>query len=153
MLGRQARDISWDMLRVVLDTNIVVTALRSKGGASNALLREIAHGQLRALITPTLFLEYEAVLKRPEQRLVHGLGLAAIDSFLAAMASASEAVEVSFRWRPQLADTNDEMVLEAAVNGRADALVTHNVKDFVKAAPRFGLRVLRPGEMLKEMRS
>ena len=69
------------------------------------------------------------------------------------LASAGEAVEVSFQWRPQLADTNDEMVLEAAVNGRADALVTHNVKDFAIAAPRFGLCVLRPGDLLKEMRS
>ena len=58
-----------------------------------------------------------------------------------------------FQWRPQLADANDEMVLEAAVNGRADGIVTHNVKDFAIAAPRFGVRVLRPGELLQEMRS
>jgi predicted nucleic acid-binding protein len=76
-----------------------------------------------------------------------------IDSFLAALASACEAVEVSFQWRPQLSDPNDEMVLETAVNGRADALITHNVRDFAKGAARFGLRVLRPGEMLKELRS
>ncbi len=141
------------MLRVVLDTNIIVTALRSSRGASNAVLRELAQGRLRALVTSALFLEYEAVLKRSEQRLVHGLDLPSIDRLLAALASASEPVEVSFRWRPQLADANDEMVLEAAVNGRANALVTHNVKDFAKAAPRFGLRVLRPGELLKEMQS
>ena len=117
------------------------------------MLREVAYGRLTPLVTPALFLEYEAVLKRAEQRLVHGLSLGEIDRFLAALASASEAVEVSFQWRPQLADANDEMVLEAAVNGHADALVTHNVKDFAKAAPRFGLRVLRPGELLKEIRS
>ncbi|MEO5597922.1 MAG: putative toxin-antitoxin system toxin component, PIN family [Novosphingobium sp.] len=141
------------MLRVVLDTDVVVTALRSLTGGSNAVLREVAHGRLVTLVTPALFLEYEAVLKRAEQRLVHGLSLDAIDRFLAAFASASEAVEVSFQWRPQLTDTNDEMVLEAAVNGRADVLVTHNVKDFAKGAARFGLRVLRPGELLKELRS
>ena len=141
------------MLRFVLDTDVVVTALRSITGGSNAVLREVAYGRLTPLVTPALFLEYEAVLKRAEQRLVHGLSLGEIDRFLAALASASEAVEVSFQWRPQLADANDEMVLEAAVNGHADALVTHNVKDFAKAAPRFGLRVLRPGELLKEIRS
>ena len=141
------------MLRLVLDTDVVVTALRSISGGSNAVLREVAYGRLTPLVTPALFLEYEAVLKRAEQRLVHGLSLGEIDRFLAALASASEAVEVSFQWRPQLADANDEMVLEAAVNGHADALVTHNVKDFAKAAPRFGLRVLRPGELLKEIRS
>jgi hypothetical protein len=64
------------------------------------------------LVTPALFLEYEAVLKRPEQRLAHGLGLKAIDRFLAALACACEPVEVSFQWRPQLTDPNDEMVLK-----------------------------------------
>ncbi len=141
------------MFRVVLDTNIIVTALRSATAGSNAVLREAAHGRLTPLVTPALFLEYEAVLKRPEQRLAHGLGLMDIDRFLAALASACEPVDVSFQWRPQLPDPNDEMVLEAAVNGRADALVTHNVRDFTKGAARFGLRILRPGELLKELRS
>ena len=150
---RLKSDISWDMLRVVLDTDVIVTALRSATGGSNAVLREVAHGRLTPLVTPALFLEYEAVLKRPEQRLVHGLGLREIDRFLSGLAAASEAVEVSFQWRPQLRDANDEMVLEAAVNGRAGALVTHNVRDFAKGAERFGLRVLRPGELLKELRS
>ena len=141
------------MHRVVLDTDIIVTALRSATGGSNAVLREAAHGRITPLVTPALFLEYEAVLKRPEQRLVHGLGLRDIDRFLSALAAACEAVEVSFQWRPQLSDANDEMVLETAVNGQADALITHNVRDFVKGAERFGLRVLRPGEFLKELRS
>ena len=141
------------MYRVVLDTDIIVTALRSATGGSNAVLREAAYGRITPLVTPALFLEYEAVLKRPEQRLVHGLGLRDIDRFLSALAAACEAVEVSFQWRPQLSDANDEMVLETAVNGQADALITHNVRDFAKGAERFGLRVLRPGEFLKELRS
>jgi putative PIN family toxin of toxin-antitoxin system len=148
-----ACDISRDMPRVVLDTDIIVAALRSASGGSNAVLREVAHGRLTPLVTPALFLEYEGVLKRPEQRLAHGLGLSEIDRFLAALASACTAVEVNFQWRPQLTDPNDEMVLEAAVNGRADALITHNVRDFAKGAARFGLRVLRPGELLKELRT
>jgi predicted nucleic acid-binding protein len=69
---------------------------------------------------------------------------------LAALASAAEPVEVHFRWRPQLPDPADELVLEAAVNGRADALITHNVRDFVTAAKRFRLRVLTPGDYLRE---
>jgi putative PIN family toxin of toxin-antitoxin system len=141
------------MLRVVLDTDVIVAALRSASGGSNAVLREAAHARITPLVTPALFLEYEAVLKRPEQRLVHGLGLRDIDRFLAALASGCEPVEVSFQWRPQLADPNDEMVLEAAVNGRADALITHNARHFEKGATIFGLRVLRPGELLKELRS
>ncbi|MBA2920766.1 putative toxin-antitoxin system toxin component, PIN family [Sphingomonas sp. MAH-20] len=141
------------MLKIVLDTDIIVTALRSATGGSNAVLREAALGRVTPLVTPALFLEYEAVLKRPEQRLAHALGLTEIDRFLAALASACEPVEVSFQWRPQLSDPNDEMVLEAAVNGRADALITHNVRDFARGAERFGLRVLKPGELLKELPS
>ncbi|MFZ2104128.1 MAG: PIN domain-containing protein [Roseiarcus sp.] len=84
-------------------------------------------------------------------RQTHGFQLDEIDQFLAALASACEVVDVRFQWRPQLNDTNDEMVLEAAVNGRADALVTRNVRDFRNAGRRFGLRVLLPGELLREL--
>ena len=140
------------MFRVVLDTDVVVAALRSVTGGSNAVLRELASGRLVALVTPALFLEYEAVLKRPEQRLVHGLSLAEVDQFLEALASACVAVEVNFRWRPQLSDADDEMVLEAAVNGGAHALITHNLKDFVRAAATFDLRIMQPGQLLKELR-
>jgi len=135
----------------VLDTSVIVAALRSRGGASNALLRRVAAGRVVPLLTPVLFLEYEAVLKRPEQRLAHGLSAEAVDRFLAALASAAEPVEVRFRWRPQLADPGDEMVLEAAVNGRAEALVTHNIRDFRAAAARFGLAVVAPGDWLREI--
>lgn len=117
------------------------------------MLRAAAEERIGLLATPALFLEYEAVLKRSEQRAAHDLSLTEIDQFLAALASACRPVEVSFQWRPQLSDPNDELVLEAAINGRADALVTHNVRDFATAAARFGLRVMRPGELLKELRS
>ena len=69
-----------------------------------------------------------------------------------AFASAAEAVSVRFQWRPQLSDPGDEMVLEAAVNGRAATLVTHNFRDFAVPALKFGLRVLRPGQFLEEMK-
>ncbi len=141
------------MNRIVLDTSVIATALRSASGAGNALLRLVAQQKVIPLVTPALFLEYEDVLKRPEQRLVTGLDGDEIDRFLAALASACEPVEVQFQWRPQLRDAGDEMVLETAINGRANALVTYNVRDFLPAASRFGLRVLRPGELLKEIRS
>ncbi|MHB1642299.1 MAG: putative toxin-antitoxin system toxin component, PIN family [Acidithiobacillus sp.] len=141
------------MLRIILDTSVVATALRSASGAGNAVLRLVALQKLQPLVSPALFLEYEEVLKRPEQRLVTGLSIADIDQFLSAFASACEPVETHFQWRPQLRDAGDEMVLEAAVNGRADALVTYNIRDFLQAAGRFGLRVLLPGELLTEVRS
>ena len=95
-----------------------------------------------------MFLEYEDALKRPEHREAAGLTPDQVDRVLAALASAMEPVEVHFVWRPQLDDPGDELVLEAAVNGRADGLVTHNVRDFARVAPRFGLEVVRPGALL-----
>ena len=141
------------MLRVVLDTSVIAAALRSASGAGNVFLRLVAQQKLIPLVTSALFLEYEDVLKRPEQRLVTGLNLEAVDRFLAALASACEPVDVRFQWRPQLRDAGDEMVLETAINGKADALVSYNIRDFLPAANRFGLRVVRPGECLQEMRS
>jgi putative PIN family toxin of toxin-antitoxin system len=140
-------------MRVVLDTAVIVSAVRSRRGASNALLVLVAEQALKPLVTTALFLEYEDVLRRAEQRLATGMSEADVGGFLAAFASAAEAVEVHFQWRPQLSDPADEMVLEAAINGRADALVTHNVADFSVAAARFGLRVLVPAEVLRELKS
>ena len=139
-------------MRAVLDTSVIVAAFRSRSGASNLLLRAVANGSLRPLVTTALFLEYEDVLLRPEQRLATGMSAADVEAALAAFASAAEPVEVHFRWRPQLADPSDELVLEAAVNGTADFLVTHNVRDFGLAAKRFELRVITPQQCLKEMR-
>jgi putative PIN family toxin of toxin-antitoxin system len=136
------------MKRAVLDTNLLTAGLRSRRGASFAVLELLAEGRFRALVTTALFLEYEAVLKRPVQREVHGLRLGEVDGFLAGLAAMLEPVDVRFTWRPQLSDPNDEMVLEAAVNGQADALVTHNIRDFATAT-RFGVLVVRPADFLR----
>ena len=109
------------------------------------------YGRLVPLATPALFIEYEDVLKRPQQREASGLSLADVDAALTALAALMEPVEVRFTWRPQLADPGDEMVLDAAVNGQADALVTHNVAHFASAAPRFGLPLLHTGELLERI--
>jgi len=141
------------MKRIVVDTSVIVTALRSNAGAAYQLLRSVQFRRLTPLITPPLFLEYEDVLKRPDQRQVSGLSLADVDGFLGALAALAEPVEVHLRWRPQLRDPGDELVFEAAINGRADALVTYNIRDFSDAAPRFGIRLMRPAELLQEMTS
>jgi putative PIN family toxin of toxin-antitoxin system len=135
----------------VLDSSVVISAFRSRRGASNRLLVLAEEGRIVPLATPALFLEYEDVLKRPEQRKVSGLSVAELDTALAALAALMEPIHVRFTWRPQLADPDDEMVLEAAVNGRADALVTHNITDFTLAAPKFGLVLLRPSELLERI--
>lgn len=116
-------------------------------------MRPVAEGRIRLLATPPLFLEYEDVLKRPEHRLAHGLTPFEIDEFLAELAALIEPVEVHFQWRPQTRDPNDEMVLEAAINSRADAVVTYNVADFAEAGERFEIAILRPPELLKMVKS
>jgi predicted nucleic acid-binding protein len=112
----------------------------------------VADRLLVPLLTPALFLQYEDVLKRPEQLRASRLTPAQVEQILAALASAAEPVTIRYSWRPQLPDPTDELVLEAAINGRADALVTHNVRHFAQAAARFGLRLARPIEVLEEIR-
>lgn len=137
---------------MVLDTSVLVAGLRTRLGAGNAVLRLVATRKVTLLATPPLFLEYEDVLKLPEHRLVHGLRPEEIDEFLAELAALIEPVEVHFQWRPQSRDPNDEMILEAAINGGAEAIVTYNVSDFVEAGRRFDILVLQPRELLKKVR-
>jgi len=108
---------------------------------------------LTPIATPSLLLEFEEVMKRREQREVTGLRLADVDQMLGVLAVAIEPVAVPLRWRPQLRDPEDELGLEAVVNGRADALVTDNVKDFRDIAPHFGIQIARPGDLLEQLRS
>ena len=140
-------------MRVVIDTAVVAAGLRSRRGAGHAVLRSVDARRLRPLVTTALFLEYEDVLKRPEQMLATGLDAGAVDEFLAEFAMLCEPVEIHFLWRPQSRDPADEFVLEAAVNGQADALVTYNARDFIALAARFGIPVLSPAELLTRMRS
>lgn len=140
------------MLRIVIDTAVLVAAFRSATGASNALLRQVAAGHLKAHVTVALFIEYEATLKRPEQWLATGMSLDQVDGVLSDLAAVLVPVETHFLWRPQLRDPADEMVLEAAANGRVDALVTFNLRDFRSAADRFQLQLCKPVDILRMMR-
>lgn len=138
-------------MRVVLDTCVIVSALRSRHGASNQLLQLAFLREFRILATPALFLEYEEVIGRPEHREVHGLTPEGTDAFLIGLAGIIEPVRIFYQWRPQMSDVDDEMVLETALNGRANLIVTHNVADFASAASKFDLRVVPPGVLVREM--
>jgi putative PIN family toxin of toxin-antitoxin system len=129
---------------IVIDTNVFVTALRSRSGVSRRIVRAIFGRQIDIGASPALFLEYEAVLSRPEQRAASGLTLAEVREFLDGLALITTPIALNFLWRPQLHDPADEMVLEAAVNGMATDLVTWNVRDFKPAMQSFGLRVSKP---------
>ena len=131
-------------MRWVLDIDVVVAALRSPTGASAALVQAALDGRVRLLANVALVLEYEAVCLRAEHLSAAGLDLTDAVSFVDGVAALCEPVESHFVWRPQLRDPADEMVLEAAVNGRADAIVRFNRRDFGAVPARFGIDVLLP---------
>lgn len=117
------------------------------------ILQLIGQQRIKPLVTVSLFLEYEAVLKRPEQMSVHGLSELQVDQLLAGFLSIAEPIDVHFRWRPQLSDPKDELVLEAAVNGRAQVMLTHNLRDFEAVQRKFNLDIMRPSRFLELIRS
>lgn len=134
----------------MLDTNVIVAAFRSRRGASNALLKLVDEGRATPLCSTALFLEYEAVLSRPQTRAVTGHGLDDVAAIMRALAALCEPIDISFRMRPMLRDADDEMVLEAAFNGRADAIVTHNVRDF-GTIPDLHLEIVTPGDIVRRL--
>jgi len=138
-------------MRAVLDTNILVHARRSRFGASNALLRAADAGDFRMLVSVPLFLEYEAVLTRPEHLKAADLTETQVTMFLDYLAGLVEPVKLHYLWRPQLIDVADEMVLETAINGRADCIVTFNCRHFVPAS-RFGIDIIWPEDALRRLR-
>lgn len=125
--------------------------MRSPGGASAALLRAARAGQATLLATTPLCIEYESVCSRPEHVEAAGFGSAELTVFLDAVVDLIKPVETWFLWRPQLRDPADELVLEAAVNGRAAAITTFNRRDFLPGAGRFGVEVLLPAEAIRRM--
>jgi predicted nucleic acid-binding protein len=128
-----------------------LAAMRSPHGASAALLRAARTVRLKLLATAPLCFEYESVCHRPEHRLAAGLNASQVAVFIDAVVDLVEPVEIWFMWRPQLRDPGDELVLEAAVNGRAMAIVTFNRRDYRPAAARFGIEVLLPRETMRRL--
>ena len=138
--------------RVVLDTNVLVAALRSASGASRQLLLALRDRRFSAIVSVPLFVEYEATLKRAELLKAAGLSLKEIDDVLDIVAACCEQTDIHFSWRPQLRDPKDEMVLETALNSRADALVTFNRVDFEPACAKLGVELLSPSQFLEQLR-
>jgi putative PIN family toxin of toxin-antitoxin system len=136
------------MVRVVLDTNVLVAALRSRNGASFQLLRLVAPAApFQPSLSVPLVLEYEMALRR-----VLGAKDERIEAVLDYLCQVADLREIYFLWRPFLRDPGDEMVLEVAVGAQASRIVTHNVRDFEGVEAKFGIRIVTPGEFLKEVR-
>jgi putative PIN family toxin of toxin-antitoxin system len=140
-------------LRYVLDTDVVVAAMRSSQGASRQLLLEALSERFELLLSVALILEYEAVLTRPAQLTACGISKAEAGRVLDDLASIAKPVKIRFRWRPHLHDPGDDMVLETALNGDADAIVTFNLRHFSLANKSFDCAVLLPRLALQQIRS
>jgi putative PIN family toxin of toxin-antitoxin system len=135
---------------MVLDTTVMVAALRSAAGASRQLVVAALEKRFELLLSVPLFIEYEAVLTRKEHLRASGLKRAEVMALLDALAIVAEPVVPNFRWRPMLRDPNDDMVFEAALNGQADLLVTFNKRDFEQSMLKH-LRIASPAEALGEL--
>jgi putative PIN family toxin of toxin-antitoxin system len=140
-------------MRAVLDTSVLVAALRSSAGASSLLIEAVLRGDLKPLVSVPLVLEYEVVLTRPEHLRASGFTTEEAVRIVKAFCKMGEPVHLSHRLRPQLQDPNDEFVLETAFHGNAEAIVTFNYKDFEAAARKFGILVLSPKAAVERMRN
>jgi putative PIN family toxin of toxin-antitoxin system len=132
--------------RVVLDTNVIVSGLRSRRGASFRVLSLIGSGLFEHYMSVALAFEYEDAVKRSASG-IH-LPKAVVEDILDFLCASARQQEIHFLWRPTLPDPQDDMVLEVAVHGGCEAIVTYNVEDF-RGSERFGIKVIKPQELLK----
>lgn len=140
-------------MKYVLDTNVLVAAVRSPAGASAELLRRVLLRQVTVLCSVPLFLEYEDVLTRPEHLASAGVSSGDVQNLLDVLACVVTPVTIQFLWRPQLRDAKDDLVLELAVNGlglgQPVTLITFNQRDFLPQATAFGVPVIGPAQFFQ----
>jgi putative PIN family toxin of toxin-antitoxin system len=134
---------------IVLDTNVIIAALRSKKGASSKLLSLVGTQKFEIHDSVALILEYEDVIQR--QRTELGLSQDDVSDFIDALCLMAHHHKIYFLWRPTLSDVGDELVLELAVTARCEYIVTHNISDF-KNLDKFGIQAITPREFLQVIR-
>ena|SRR5205807_1643359 len=134
--------------QVVLDTNVLVAALRSRRGASFELLRLVGDDRWQLHLSTALLLEYEAVARREAKQF--WLQPELVEAVLDHICANAEEHAISFRWRPFLSDPDDDFILELAVAAKAQYIVTHNVQDFA-GVENFGLEAITPAQMLLKL--
>ena len=134
-------------MKIVIDTNVLVAALRSRRGASFRLVSFLPNDKFSIFISVPLVLEYEDALMRLESSTIAEQD---IRNFVDFLCEIGHHQEIFFLWRPFLPDPLDDHVLEVAVAAGCDAIVTYNKRDF-KGIERFGLRILDPRELLSEI--
>jgi putative PIN family toxin of toxin-antitoxin system len=134
--------------RVGLDTNVLVSALRSRKGASFKVVSLIDKGLFQLSISVPLVLEYESAVKRISKLV--GLKYSDIDDIVDYICQVAEHRDIYYLWRPFLKDPKDDMVLEVAVESESDYIVTHNVRDFA-GIEQFGLETITPRQLLERI--
>jgi len=137
-------------MRIVLDTSVLAAAVRSRRGASFALVSSIPSRDFQICLSVSLYLEWQDVLTRPEH-LPPGCRQEDASNFLRYLASQAHLQEIHFSWRPFLRDPNDDMILELAFAANCRYIVTHNVRDF-DGAKQLGIAAIKPGEFLNLIR-
>lgn len=140
-----------DRIRVVLDTNVLVAAARSRQGASFALVSTIPSTRFQHCLSVALYAEWQSVLTRPEN-LPPGRTPEDALGFVRYLASLAHLQQIHFLWRPYLIDIDDDMVLELALAANCQAIITHNVADF-RDAERLGVAAISPSDFLRQLRT
>ena len=138
-----------NFLETVLDTNVLIAALRSRRGASFELLRLVGDSRWRLHLSTALLLEYESVARREARHF--WLHPDRIEDVLDYLAASGQEHAISFRWRPFLNDPGDDFILELAVAANARYIVTHNLRNFAGAGS-FGLEAITPAQMLLKLK-
>ena len=132
--------------KIVIDTNIIVSSLRSKRGYSYKLLSIIDDERIKVFVSVPVVLEYEDAIKREKSNI--RFKKSEIDDFLDFICLIGEQRKIHYLWRPFLKDRKDDMFLELAVESESDFIITFNQKDFV-GVEKFGIKILTPKEFLK----
>jgi predicted nucleic acid-binding protein len=134
-----------------MDTDVLVAAVRSSRGASRVLLTAALEQRYPVLASVPLMLQYESILTGAEHLLAARISTIDVQVLLDAIALVATPVRISYLWRPTLPDPDDDLVLETAVNGHSEAVVTFNRRHFEPAVARFGIEVLAPAEAVRRL--
>lgn len=134
------------MIRAVIDTNVLIAALRSSSGASHQIILAADRGDFQMAMSVPLLAEYDDVSSRPTTGIK--IPTSALDAIIRRIAQMAYKQQIYYLWRPLLPDPKDDMVLEVAIASGATHIVTFNRKD-LRLASQFGITVLTPAAFIR----